>query len=296
MNLKEIVNKKIVLILTAALFISCNSNGNAESIKHRFVAVDNGKNKLFFVDESKPSGNWSVAVPSGTRDLQVISKDRILVSHGNGAAEFRLSDGQKIKTITDKYRGIQSARRLADGSTLLASISGEIYKLDQAGKETSRFKIKLKHLDIRLVRVTPTGNFLIGCKNPRAVIEVNQKGDVIRKLALPGKGYKALLLKTGHILASTGDEVKVLELDKKGATISFVGGKKEHPTLGLDFASGFARLANGNIVVSNWLGHGKHGTAAHLIEYSRDNKVVWKWENHKIARQVTNFLVLDSTE
>lgn len=296
MNLKVIVKKVMFSSLVLSMFNGCTFAESPKLEQHRFIAVDNGANQLMLVDEKKSSNNWSVSVPRGTRDLQLIGNDKILVSHGNGASEYRLTDGKRLKVITDKYRGIQSARRLADGFTQLASIGGEIYTVDQKGKEATRFKVNIKGIDLRLIRVIGNGNLLIGCKKPRAVLEVNPVGKVVRNLPLPGKGYKAVLLKNGHVLASTGDEVKVLELDKVGKVLSFVGGKKEHPTLGLDFASGFDVLPNGHIVVSNWLGHGKHGTAAHLIEYSRDNKVAWKWENHKMAKQITNFLMLDTTK
>lgn len=39
------------------------------------------------------------------------------------------------------------------------------------------------------------------------------------------------------------------------------------------------RLANGNMVFGNWLGHGQLGKAPHLFEVTPDKKVVWTYEN-----------------
>jgi len=75
--------------------------------------------------------------------------------------------------------------------------------------------------------------------------------------------------------------------------LSFVGGKKEHPQLGLDFCSGWDLLPNGNRVMANWLGHGKHGQGVHLAEFTARNRLVWQWADHHLAQQVTNVLVLD---
>jgi hypothetical protein len=84
----------------------------------------------------------------------------------------------------------------------------------------------------------------------------------------------------------------VVELNVAGEIVSFVGGKQEHPELGLDFCSGWDLLPCGNIVMANWLGHNKHGAGPHLIEFSRDNEVVWSWADHEVATQVTNVKML----
>ena len=50
--------------------------------------------------------------------------------------------------------------------------------------------------------------------------------------------------------------------------------------------TGFQRLPNGNTVMSNWLGHGKFGTAPHIIEVTKDRKVVWTFADHKTIRRL----------
>ncbi len=261
--------------------------------QHQFIAIDNGANKLIYVNQVNPANNWQVKVPKGSRDLQLISKNSVLVSHGDGAGEYRLSDGKLLKLTAKGYKHIQTARRLRNGHTLLGDIRGQFYIIDETGKEVKTFKLE-KKIDMRLIRFNAAGNMIIGTKFPRAVLEVDMNGTLIKELALPHKGYKVIEKTGGNLLATTGDAVKVVELDPEGKIIRFVGGKLEHPSLGLDFFSGFDTLANGNIVAANWLGHGKHGTAAHLIEFDANNKVVWKWSDHKMARQITNFLILDN--
>ncbi len=53
------------------------------------------------------------------------------------------------------------------------------------------------------------------------------------------------------------------------------------------------RLANGNTVMCNWLGHGQFGKAPHLIEVTPDKKVVWTSADHHAMRAVANVQVLD---
>lgn len=286
----------------AAVLAACLcglSAGAAEqgAVRHRFICVDNAANRLVCVDQAEPGRGWSVAIPPGSRDLQRVGEAAVLVSHGNGAAEYDLATGAKRAWAVDRYKDIQTARRLADGKTLLASVRGELIELDKDGKELGRTRIDQPGLNMRLMRVLQSGNLLIGAKSPSGVLEVTRQGRVVRKWALPGSGYTAELLPTGHILSSLGDEAKVVEMDAGGKVLRHVGGKADHPRAGLDFCSGWERLANGNIVMVNWLGHLK-GQAArgrpHLVEFSPDNRIAWTWGDHEVVRTATNVLILDA--
>jgi hypothetical protein len=61
----------------------------------------------------------------------------------------------------------------------------------------------------------------------------------------------------------------------------------------LDWFSGFEFLPNGHLVVANWLGHGAQGKGPHIVEVDADNKLVWSWEDHVAAKQITHLLMLD---
>ena len=47
------------------------------------------------------------------------------------------------------------------------------------------------------------------------------------------------------------------------------------------------RLPNGNTVMSNWLGHGQFGKAPHLIEVTRDKRVVWTFADHAAMKTIS---------
>jgi arylsulfatase A-like enzyme len=264
-----------------------------KEIKHHWLCVDNGKNLLIRVDQLRPDKSWAKPIPPGSRDIQLIEDGRrILVSHGNGAAEYRFGTGEPDGWAVTRYSGIQSAVRLLNGHTLLARVDATVYELDADGKEISCVTPKEK-LDIRLMRLLDNGNLLLGGATPKAIVELARTGAVVRKIPLSGKGYTAVRLANGHYRSGTGDECKVIEMDADGKIYWFVGGKAEHPSLGLDFFSGWDTLPNGNIVVANWLGHGKQGKGCHLAEFTRDNKLVWTWQDHALARQITNVKMLE---
>lgn len=283
-------NRSFVILTILVLILSINVYGQT---KHDFICIDNFRdNRLIRVNELNQKKSWVVDIPNGSRDLQLLSDTGLLVSHANGAAVYNLETGKKIKVITETYSKIQSARYHKDGYYYLLTIDGEIYKLNGKGEESEKITIN-KELDLRLLRFTENGDFLISCKSPKAIIIVNSTGSVIKQITMVDKGYKTLQLKNGNFLNTAGDEVKVVEVNPDGKIVSFVGGKSCHPSLNLDYCSGWDLLQNDNIVLCNWLGHDKHGYGPHLIEFTSNNEVVWEWEDHKLAHQITNVLFLE---
>ena len=266
-------------------------------LKHQFVCIGNHKNVLIYIDEFAPEKSWSVSIPKGSRDIELIDGERLLVSHGNGASEYRLSDGTSLPWKVSGFQKVQSARRLASGHTALLTQRGLLITVDEKGEELTRSQIKVAgikgaKLDFRLMRQSNDGSWVIGSKLPRAVLVVSPQGKLLQQYKLPGKGYKAMERENGNWLSSSGDESKVLELSPAGEIVSFFGGKEAHPQQNLDFNSGWDQAPNGNVVMCNWLGHKKHNTAAHLLEFDSSNQLVWKWEDHELVKQVTNCLMI----
>jgi hypothetical protein len=262
---------------------------------HRFLCVDNARNHLLCVDQHRPATGWCVSIPPGSRDLQLLDGNRVLVSHGNGAAEYGLGSGRKLEWVVDRYAQISSAQRLRDGRTVLGANTATgvaIYELDRDGRELGK-RVLTGLKDLRLLRLIDNGNILLTVSAPCRAIEVDPHGKIVWQAGLPDKGYTAERLSNGNTLASTGGDVTVLEFNPAGEQVLAVGGMQNHPQLGLGWFSGFDLLANGNIVVANWLGHGKQGSGVHIVEFDRDNRVVWTWVDHQQATTITNVLVVD---
>ena len=279
----------------ALLVLALGGVARSDEIRHRFLCVDNNRNQLLHVNQRDPARDWSVKIPPGSRDLQLLAGDRVLVSHGNGAAEYELATGRRLDWMVDRYAQVQSAQRLENGHTILGAISATglvLYELDPGGKEIGRLPLP-RMKDLRLLRRLPNGHTLMTVSGPSRAIEVDAAGKVVWQATFPGKGYKASRLANGNTMVSTGGQVTLVELDPAGKIVFSVGGKTAHPGLGLDWFSGFDVLPNGNWVAANWLGHGKLGTGPHLVEFDRSNRLVWKWEDHKRAGAVTNLLMLD---
>lgn len=263
-------------------------------IKHRFLAVDNGANRLVLVDQTGGKG-WSVAIPAGSRDLQWLPGGKVLVSHGNGAAEYALADGAKGWTV-DGYADITTARRLANGNTLLGGNTAGV-TLYEVGQDKSRKStLNLPGLaDLRLARRLADGHTLLGLAASHKIVETDAKGAIVWTGALTDKGYVAYRLANGHTVAASGEDCLVYDFAGDGKATVLAGGLAKHPGKGLLWFSGFEILVDGHFFIANWNGHGKEGQGPHAVEFDAANNLVWSWADHAAAATVTNVMTVEGT-
>jgi hypothetical protein len=259
---------------------------------HRFLAVDNLRSRLLLVDQIR-GDEWERTVPFGSRDLQLVEGDRVLVSHSTGCGEYALRDGAVAWSVST-FRGVETARRLPDGRTLLGANTAEgvvLAYVDRDGRELGR--VTLPGLaDLRLARPLPNGNVLLTVSGPHRVLEVDPGGRAVWSAPLPGKGYVAERLADGSTLATTGDDLRLVRFDASGALVDSLGGAALADA-GVSWLSGLALQDAGTAVIANWLGHGALRTGPHAIELAPDSRLVWAWTDFARADTITNVLVLE---
>ncbi len=293
-----------------------NLTYSSGDIKHILFMVDNGFSKLVYLNQKDPSKSWTVPIPIGSRDLQLVANNKVLVSHGNGAAEYDRTTGAKGWSIST-YSGVSTAQRLANGNTLLGwstAASGTtpakvmFSEVNSAGTEVSRVTVN-NITTLRLARRLANGNTLftgdINNDLMFKVFEVNPTGDIVWwQLLFGSRGYVATRLANGDTRATMGpigslhepgrDDNKVVQFGPTGDIVKFWGGMATHPNARLRKFSGFSVVpGNGNILVANWLGDGNIGTGPHAVEFDAENDLVWSWEDHSAAQTVTNVLVVE---
>jgi hypothetical protein len=276
--------------------------GARGEIRHRFLCIDNAEPaRLLYVDQLAPGNGWARPVSKSSRSLQLAGGGRVLVGLDTGFAEFEVAGGAERRRVGG-YAGVSSASRLADGSTWLAAHSPSGVVVHVVGADgLPAGPARLVYPDssaLRVAQVLDDGRLLMAAGKPFRAVEVDGAARVVWSAELGAygdKGYAVTRLPDGSTLASAGGGVKVVQIDAGGKLLHLWGDEKRggHPEWRLDFFSGFQRLNNGHVVVANWLGHGKHGKGPHLVEFDEGNALVWQWEDHAAARQVTNVLILE---
>ncbi len=247
----------------------------AGHIWHRFLAIDDGTHTLAYVDEAEPARNWTT--PLGhTMDMQLLDTNRVLLSVDDGFREYEVSSGRLLKAIMGAGGKAHTVYRPSPERTLLGGegLTGWkgscIMVWDEAGQIIERHGFP-ELTTVRHLRPTPKG-FLLAAVGQ--VVEVDEQWKVAWRAPLAGNLFKAVLLKNGNVLVSSGPGDRfVKEIDRKGAVVREFRGTD----LSEGSFTGFDRQANGHLVVANWLGHGPDHNGTVLVEFDQNGKIVWRY-------------------
>lgn len=285
----------------------------AGEICHEFYANDNSRNQLNYVNEFEPGKGWvkpvnDTTVNSGRQielvenaavtDAGPLTGKAIMISVNKGYQEYHPTTGERlVNVVLAGTTSVRGAVRLPNGNTLLGVGDNKLRVVDKngatVGQECTLPGAGGDSLRV-LTRDDATGNILLGRLLDLFIVSETCQQQWTAKLPAGSKAYSVFPRAGGGVWASNGAPSEVLEYDQAGQIVSKVGGKTAHQGVGLDFFSGFERLANGNIVAANWQGHvdAPAETTPHLVEFDPTNKLVWRWGNQTVARQITNTLIL----
>ncbi|MBM3887621.1 MAG: hypothetical protein FJ388_00690 [Verrucomicrobia bacterium] len=283
---------------------------------HHFACTDYSGRKVFIVN-TDGKVEWEYAT-GPCNDLWVLPNGNLLFNTGIGVLEvtrdkkvvfdykgspFKRSVKQKDGTtqVVEGPSEIYACQRLPDGNTFIAECNtGRLIEVTPDGKVAKEIRLLPEgkdggHLYIRNARKLANGHYLVTHYGEQAVREYDPQGKLVREIRAAGGPHSAIRLPNGHTLIACGDRPggnRVFEADADGRTVWEVKGD-ELPGITLKFMAGLQRLPNGNTVMSNWLGHGQFGKSPHLIEVTRDKKVVWTFSDHKTMRTISSIQLLD---
>jgi len=282
-------------VSAVALTFAVSIPAIAAEIKHEFLATDESRKQLLYVNEFNPSQDWTIPLP-GNRDIQIVSDSSVIVNSSTGYKEFEIKTGKLIKEVK-AGSNIKSAIRASNGHTFVAS-PDTIWELDKNDEEISTVNVKMGKF-FRLLRLAKNGNFLFtGGKT--VVKEADRTGKVVREIELKkiapkaSKPYFMTQQEDGNYMVSTGYDSSLLVIKQDGTLVRKLGGRGTVPGVNLNFFGGAEVLPNGNIMVANWTGHkaqdSKNGPQ--VIEFDKEGKIVWKWHDAERAGSIHGIAVI----
>jgi len=233
--------------------------------------------------------------PGRSRDGFVLPNGNVLVSIGNAAKEFTREGEVVFEYKLDPVnKELGTVVRLDGGNTLVVE-RGEKPRLLEIGADGSiAAEVPLlpgtdnAHMQTRMARKLPNGNYLVPHLLAFAVKEYNPAGEVVKtfKTDLEELGgreaenwpFTAIRLENGNTLVNLTHGNKIVEFDAAGKVAwrvdnSDVGGRFADPC-------GGQRLPNGNTVICSY--GQKAPDKAKAFEVTRDKEVVWEYINPKL--------------
>jgi hypothetical protein len=250
-------------------------------IKHSFLMTGN---KTAIVGEDCEI-LWEVKGKS--RDGEVLPNGNVLIAFAKEVKEFTREGKEVFKyQLGDGNKEISTATRLPNGRTMITEMGAKprILEVDSKGKILVEVPVKPEtdntHMQIRMARKLPNGNYLVPHLLAFAIKEYNAKGEVVRtiKTDLPELGgrpkrnwpFTAIVMDGGKIMANltNGNKSVIFTADGKVDWV-FADPRCADPC-------GGQVLANGHIVTCQY-GQGKDGMPD-AIEINPEKKVVWAFQ------------------
>jgi len=258
--------------LTLAALLMCSLQTHAE--RHIYVADHTVKKVLKITNDGTVL--WEAPNNNG-HDVQLLKNGNVLVNCPPFVREYS-PDGKTVWEVGKEVAsGPESAQRLDNGNTIIADNSKHrVIEINADKKIVWSYDVPntngRKAQTMRQVRRLENGNTLICASTQDKVLEVDKDGKTVWEYALPFP-YLATRLANGNTLISSGDGYGsprgffVIEVDKEGKTVWKYGGDDAPKEEKLKWPSGFVRLANGNMLISE-----AHGGV--IREVSPDKKTV----------------------
>ena len=290
--------KTACLLLTLALFASAKNENpdlnfgkqvSDSGIRHSFLICGN---KTVLINED----NQIVWQTNGYgRDGFVLGNGNILVSVGNVAKEIT-REGKLVWSykLSKGNKELGTCMRLENGNTLVVErgVKPQLLEVDQKGSIAVRVPLQPDtnnaHMQTRMARKLPNGNYIVPHLLAFAVKEYNPNGTVVRTIKtdlteLGGRKqrnwpFTAIHLKGGNLLVNLTNGNKTVEFNRDGKVAwrvdnSDVGGRFADPC-------GGQRLENGNTIICSY--GQKKGDMPKLFEINRNKEVVWEYFNPEV--------------
>lgn len=255
-------------------------------IKHSFLIT--GSTGTHWFDEDT---NEIWTEPAYSRDGYVLDNGNILIAEVKMVKEYAKGTHDVIWTyeLQAPNTEIGTVSRLENGNTLTTELGPNPRLLEVTPDGKIAVEVKLQpetenfHMQTRMARKLPNGNYLVPHLYAFAVKEYTPVGEIVRTIRtdLPEFGgrevhnwpFTAILLDNGNIYVNLTHGNKVAEFAPDGKLVWKVD-EKDVPDNFSD-ACGGQRLPNGNTMISAY--GQKDGAKPKMFEITRDKKVVWQF-------------------
>ena len=280
------MKKYLSLVLVLILF---TGTGFAKK-KERLLICGCNWNKIAQIDKASGRILWSHPVLPGEdcNDIERTKQGAILYAYQKGARLIR----ENHKVVWD-YKApekaeVYTATELPDGRFMITMCGSpaQIVFLNKQGEvvKTIPFDpgISNIHDQFRQIVLSRNNTFLIPLMGSGEIAEIDQNGQIFRKVKVGGNLFSVHELKNGNWLVGCGDAHRFIEIEARSGKILREVNSSMLKDVDLLFVAETIRLKNGNTLVCNWCGHSANKTQAKVLEVSPDNQVVWQLQNPEI--------------
>lgn len=253
------------------------------------------------------SGKVVWTYPAGTRDGWVLRGGNVVLAlsksreyPGGGAVEMT-RDGKIVFQFKGTQSEVNTVQAVGDGRYMLteAGQHPRLLEVDREGRVLVEVALSAQtkdtHLQTRMSRKLPGGNYLVPQLLDKVVREYTPAGKVVWEAKTPDDPpecwpFTAIRLPNGNTLSTCTHGNTVVEFDREGKVVWRLS-NSDLPRPLLKDPCGAQRLPNGNTVITSY-GQGTAGEVK-MLEVTREKKVVWTLRDDR-PHGIHEFQILDT--
>ena len=287
--------KILLLAVVSILWMHSLSAKEEEGVTHSFLAtgaetrIVSSDGQLVWQYARATRDGW--VLPNGNV-LLALSKDK---DYPGGAVTEVTRDGKVVFEFKGTQAEVNTVQPLKNGNILLTEAGPQprVLEIDRHGKTVVDFPLSCQltnfHMQSRMARKLPNGNYLVPQLLDKVVREYTRKGKVVLEVKTPHWPFTAIRLPNGHTLINCTYGNTSLEVDKSGRTIWQLT-NADLPGGPIKDACGAQRLPNGNTVITSY---GASEKGIKLIEVNAHKEIVWTYSDGK-PHGIHHFQILDT--
>ena len=274
--------------------VPATSVADASKITHGLLATGG---ETYILDGA---GKLLWSYPQGSRDGWVLPGGNILLAlnkgkdHPGGAVVEVDRLGKTLFAFEGTQAEVNTVQPLEDGRILLTEAGDKprLLEVDRQGKIQVEVPLQAQtkdhHLQTRMARKLPNGNYLVPQLLDKVVREYTPEGKIVWEAPTPDWPFTAIRLPSGNTLVGCTVGNLVVEFDPKGE-IAWKVTNDDLPGKPIADACGVQRLPNGNTVIASYRAKGDE---VKLTEITPEKTIVW---THRDPRRpgIHHFQILE---
>ena len=262
---------------------------------HRFVCSDTAECKIVWIDQNGDVVKEMTDI-GHCFDLWAMPDGKFLYNHyGRGKGDgFTIlnEDGSVFMQYLTQHE-VFCCQPLENSNVLVGEVVQQrLVEVNQKGEIVSEIPVPYEgaeHESMRMVRKV-NDVYIVVQPGINKIRKLSKCGEIIKEYDIRKDAFGVVCKPNGNLVYTCMSGA--YELDEDGSEIWSLE-DKDVPGINIRWLLGVQLLKNGNLVFSNWMGHGHTDEGIHFFEVTHNKEVVWMYDGRGVLSQSATLQILD---